>query len=243
MNKIKKRFLGIIKKLGAKKSKKKEKFDNKVLNLTLQKIDNDCYKFDGKAVYSADMSVLVYVFNTDEKFTIPEGVEIIGMMAFRNKKFLKNVIIPSSVKVIEKNAFYGCDDLDKVIIPDTVKSVKANAFTACDNLQTVTFSGVLKDLNRHAFDDSDNLRLIIVPSGSVKTYCKALHINNNNTKMSVVEKEIAKTSQTKDTDRKAKKEKTVEKNNNVKKEENLSVAATVETEEKLSNHLAKPCES
>ncbi len=189
MNKFKKGILGFIKGLGSKKSKKRERFDNKVLNLTLQKIDGDGYKFNGNAVYSADMSVLVYVFNTDEEFKVPDGVEIIGMMAFRNKRLMKNVVIPPSVKVIEKNAFRGCDSLDRVLIPAGVESVKANAFTACDSLQTVTFGGTVKELNRHAFDNSDNLHLIVVPEGKVRTYHKALRLRNDNKNMMVVEGE------------------------------------------------------
>lgn len=39
---------------------------------------------------------------------IPDSAEMIGEMAFRRKKALKNVIISSTVKVIEQDAFYDC---------------------------------------------------------------------------------------------------------------------------------------
>ncbi len=178
----------MLKKFGTSTTKKRVKFDNLVLNLALQKIDSDSLKFDGKAVYSADQSTLVYVFNTDDSFKIPEGVEVIGRMAFRHKNLLKNVTIPSTVKVIEKDAFYGCDNIDNVYVPATVKSVKENAFAACDNLQKVTFAGELRHLSRYAFDDCDNLRTIVVPVGSDKTYRKALRIKDDNKNITVVEK-------------------------------------------------------
>ncbi len=188
MKKFKKSILYMLKKFGTNTTKKRVKFDNLVLNLALQKIDSDCLMFDGKAVYSADKSTLVYVFNTDDSFKIPEGVEVIGRMAFRRKSLLKNVTIPSTVKVIEKDAFYGCENIDNIYIPATVKSVKENAFGGCDNLQKVTFAGELKHLSRYAFDDCDNLRTIIVPVGSDKVYRKALRIKDDNNDITVVEK-------------------------------------------------------
>ncbi len=178
----------MLKKFGTSTTKKRVKFDNLVLNLALQKIDSDSLKFDGKAVYSADKSMLVYVFNTDDSFKIPEGVEVIGRMAFRRKSLLKNVTISSTVKVIEKDAFYGCENIDNIYIPATVKSVKENAFAECDNLQKVTFAGELKHLSRYAFGNCDNLRTIIVPVGSDKAYRKALRIKDDNNDITVVEK-------------------------------------------------------
>ncbi len=137
------------------------------------------------------------MFNTDDSFKIPEGVEVIGRMAFRRKSLLKNVTISSTVKVIEKDAFYGCENIDNIYIPATMKSVKENAFAECDNLQKVTFGGKLKHLSRHAFDDCDSLRTIIVPLGNDKFYRKALRIKDDNNDITVVGKVFSITPDTK----------------------------------------------
>lgn len=137
MKENKKAILEILKK----KSKKDGKFENLVLNLALQKIDSDNFEFDGGAVYTADKKRLVYYMNHDASFTIPEGVEIIGEMAFRGKKQLAHVIIPSTVKEIEHDAFYDCDELDNIYIPASVKAIKAYAFAECDKLKKITFAG------------------------------------------------------------------------------------------------------
>jgi len=205
MRKFKKGILYMLKNFGTSTSKKRVKFDNLVLNLALQKIDSDSMKFDGNAVYSADKSTLVYVFNTDDSFRIPEGVEIIGRMAFRRKKLLRDVTIPSTVRIIEKDAFSGCEKIDNVYIPSTVKSVKENAFAACVNLQKVTFAGELERLSRYAFDDCDNLRTIVVPTGKGKSYRKALRIKGDGTDITFIEKAFdiaptAKTETAKDTE-------------------------------------------
>ena len=183
MKENKKAILDILKK----KSKKDGKFENLVLNLALQKIDSDSFEFDGDAVYTNDMKRLGYCMSQEASFTIPEGVEIIGEMAFRGKKALKNVIIANSVKEIEHDAFYDCDELDNVYVPAGVKVVRSYAFAECDKLKKVTFAGTPGKVSRHTFDDCDQLHDIIVPSGSSKFFRKELHFIDGDTDYLVLE--------------------------------------------------------
>ena len=184
MKENKKAILDILKK----KSKKDGKFENLVLNLALQKIDSDSFEFDGDAVYTNDKKRLVYCMSQETSFAIPEGVEIIGEMAFRGKKALKNIIIANSVKEIEHDAFYDCDELDNVYVPASVKIVRSYAFAECDKLKKVTFAGTPNKLSRHAFDDCDQLHDIIVPVGSSKFFRKELHFIDGDTNYLVLEK-------------------------------------------------------
>ena len=184
MKENKKAILEILKK----SSKKDGKFENLVLNLALQKIDSDSFEYDGDAVYTNDKKRLVYCMSQETSFTIPEGVEIIGEMAFRGKKSLKNVIIANSVKEIEHDAFYDCDELDNVYVPAGVKVVKSYAFAECDKLKKVTFAGTPNKVSRHTFDDCDQLHDIIVPAGSSKFFRKELHFIDGDTDYLVLEK-------------------------------------------------------
>ena len=183
MKENKKAILDILKK----KSKKDGKFENLVLNLALQKIDSDSFEYDGDAVYTNDKKRLVYCMSQETSFTIPEGVEIIGEMAFRGKKTLKNIIIANSVKEIERDAFYDCDELDNVYVPAGVKVVKSYAFAECDKLKKITFAGTPNKLSRHTFDDCDQLHDIIVPAGSSKFFRKELHFIDGDTDYLVLE--------------------------------------------------------
>ena len=196
MKENKKAILEILKKKSSKKEGKKDnKFETLVLNLALQKIDSDDFDYDGEAVYTTDKKRLVYCMSNEASFAIPEGVEVIGEMAFRGKKQLKNVIISNSVKEIEHDAFYDCDELDNVYIPANVKEVKSYAFAECDKLKKVTFAGIPNKLSRHTFDDCDQLHDIIVPTGSSKTFRKALHYIDGDTEfivLEVPEKEVVK---------------------------------------------------
>lgn len=184
MKENKKAILEILKK----SSKKDGKFENLVLNLALQKIDSDSFEFDGDAVYTNDKKRLVYCMSQEASFAIPEGVEIIGEMAFRGKKALKNVIIANSVKEIEHDAFYDCDELDNVYVPASVKIVRSYAFAECDKLKKVTFAGTPEKVGRHTFDDCNQLHDIIVPAGSSKFFRKELHFINGDTDYLVLEK-------------------------------------------------------
>lgn len=183
MKENKKAILEILKK----NSKKDGKFENLVLNLALQKIDSDSFEYDGNAVYTNDKKRLVYCMSQETSFTIPEGVEIIGEMAFRGKKALKNVIIANSVKEIEHDAFYDCDELDNVYVPAGVKVVRSYAFAECDKLKKFTFAGTPEKVGRHTFDDCDQLHDIIVPVGSSKFFRKELHFIEGDTDYLVLE--------------------------------------------------------
>ena len=207
MKENKKAILDILKK----KSKKDGKFENLVLNLALQKIDSDSFEFDGDAVYTNDKKRLVYCMSQETSFAIPEGVEIIGEMAFRGKKALKNIIIANSVKEIEHDAFYDCDELDNVYVPAGVKVVKSYAFAECDKLKKITFAGTPNKVSRHAFDDCDQLHDIIVPVGSSKFFRKELHFIDGDTDYLVLEKADKKADSEKKVEKKADSEKKVEK--------------------------------
>lgn len=173
----------------SKNTKKSDRFDMLVLNLALQKIDGDNFDFDGDAVYTVDRKCLIYCLSSKDSITIPEGTVVIGDMAFRRKKSLKNVVIPSTVTTIGQDAFYDCDSLDNVYIPASVTTVKGYAFAECDKLKTVTFGGVPKHLSRHAFDDSEDLHRVIVPAKKVKAFQKALHYDATDDEFLIIEKQ------------------------------------------------------
>ena len=231
MKENKKAILEILKK----SSKKDGKFENLVLNLALQKIDSDSFEYDGEAVYTNDKKRLVYCMSQETSFTIPEGVEVIGEMAFRSKKALKNVIIANSVKEIEHDAFYDCDELENIYVPAGVKIVRSYAFAECDKLKKVTFAGTPEKVGRHTFDDCDQLHDIIVPYGSSKFFRKELHFIDGDTDYLVLEDSKKKAEKKDVAEKKAEKKDVAE-----KKAEKKDVAEKkAETSEKKADKKAK----
>lgn len=177
----------ILKLLSADGKKKTGKFDRMVLLLALQKIDSDSFDYDAEGVYTADKRCLVYCLSQADSFTVPEGVEVIGEMAFRRKKNLKNVILPTGLLKIGRDAFFDCDQLDNVYVPATVTEINAYAFAECERLKSVTFGGKPKHLSRHTFDDSDSLSTVVVPEGTVGAFQKSLHYDATEDEYLIVE--------------------------------------------------------
>lgn len=75
---------------------------------------------------------------TDEKqFAVPDGVEIIGIGAFRDNMSLEKVILPPSVKKIGTEAFIYCKNL-RYIDLSNVKLLERDAFADCRSLDPKT---------------------------------------------------------------------------------------------------------
>lgn len=194
MKESKKAIIEILKK---KSSKKNEKFENFVLNLALQKIDSDSFEYNDEGVYTADGKRIIYCMSQGESFSIQAGTVVIGEMAFRGKKHLKNVIIPDTVVSIERDAFYDCDDLETVYLPASVKEVRGCSFAECDKLKRVTFASVPEKMSRHTFDDCDQLREIFVPEGSASFFRKVLHYDESESEYFILEVKKEKKTATK----------------------------------------------
>jgi len=72
-----------------------------------------------------------------ESVTIPDSVEHIGMITFRDCKKLREVKLSKNLKSIAGGAFNGCSALEKIDIPDKVESIGPFAFGGCSNLAEI----------------------------------------------------------------------------------------------------------
>ena len=94
-----------------------------------------------------------------DKFVIPEGVEIIAEKAFAGSKYLLQVEFPRSMTVISTRAFSCCYSLQEVIIPNWVTRIESRAFAYCSNLKKLVLpKGIYID--RDAFLGSDDVCVI-----------------------------------------------------------------------------------
>lgn len=86
----------------------------------LMAIDVDIYNIWYKSIwgilFSYDMKrVIAFPCKLGNKFTVPDGVEVIEKFAFKNCTELTTVVLPSSIKRIGINAFYRCTKLKEII--------------------------------------------------------------------------------------------------------------------------------
>ena len=68
---------------------------------------------------------------------IPDGIAVIGRIAFRNCKSLESINIPNSVKEIGSYAFSACESLKGINIPTNVSKIGRNILEDCPSLEYI----------------------------------------------------------------------------------------------------------
>ena len=98
-----------------------------------------------------------------ETVTLPEGIQMIGNMAFTRCVNLKSIVIPEGVTVLDQMCFGACDNLIEIQVPSTVETVGNFAFLACRKLQEISFSENLHSIGQGAFQLCQQLKTIRIP--------------------------------------------------------------------------------
>lgn len=110
---------------GLQKPKEKEVWSTEVTDEDLKNAIKDEYGVK----YSKDWKRLLKApIGLKGKYSIREGVKVVGNDAFQGCGFLTNIDLPESLTSIGRNAFWGCDSLTSIIIPNGVTSIGDYAF-------------------------------------------------------------------------------------------------------------------
>jgi len=113
---------------GLQKPKDKEVWSTEVTEEDLKNAVEDEYGVK----YSKDWKRLLKApIGLKGKYSIREGVKVVGNDAFQGCGFLTNIDLPESLTSIGRNAFWGCDSLTSIIIPNGVTSIGDYAFKDC----------------------------------------------------------------------------------------------------------------
>jgi len=91
---------------------------------------------DGRALVSPGGTTLIAVAAGAKDFTIPSGIEVVGLHSFRGWKGT-SIGVPEGVTKIEDSAFRGCSNLLSVELPSSLESISGNAFEYCRNLKKI----------------------------------------------------------------------------------------------------------
>ena len=83
---------------------------------------------------------------TDESYTVPYGVNIIGSDAFNGNTYLKKVIMPETVTSIYDSAFAYCSNLQNVVCNEGLEKIQGRVFRFCENLEKLTLPMSLKTI-------------------------------------------------------------------------------------------------
>ncbi|XFA98584.1 leucine-rich repeat protein [Candidatus Izemoplasma sp. B36] len=144
---------------------------NTLMYLEMMKNDTDYYfsefivsnnnpyysSLDG-VLYSKDFSTLIFYprYKTDEYFEVPSETEIIGSVAFKYNKYLKEILISDSVELIEIGAFIYAESLEVVEFLDDshLEEIKWNAFSEIETLKSVVIPESVTTMGGYIFTHS-----------------------------------------------------------------------------------------
>ena len=145
---------------GLQKPKEKEVWSTEVTKEDLKNAVEDEYGVK----YSKDWKRLLKApIGLKGKYSIREGVKVVGNDAFQGCGFLTNIDLPESLTSIGRNAFGGCDSLTSIIIPNGVTSIGDYAFFYCDSLTSIIIPNGVTSIGDHAFSKCNSLKSIIIP--------------------------------------------------------------------------------
>ena len=133
-------------------------------SITVDKNNANYSSRDGVLFDKEQKTLIQYpVRRQDAEYTIPEGVEKIGAIAFYGCSGLTSVTIPDSVASIEEGAFGFCNGLTGVTIPDSVTNIGASAFAECRGLTSVTIGNGVTTIGDDAFRKCTGLTNVTIP--------------------------------------------------------------------------------
>ncbi len=144
-----------------------------IVKMLLNKCFSQQFTIDDDYVLSTDGKVLVNSFDKNA-FSVPEGVEIIGNLAFCCNGFDK-LTIPDGIKQIGYAAFHACDELTDLILSDSVEQIGETAFGSC-NIEQVQLSRNLRAIPDACFE-YNSLDEIDIPSSVKRIGSDAFHCN------------------------------------------------------------------
>lgn len=85
-------------------------------------------------------------------FCFPDGVIVIGKLAFACCETLTELVIPGSVRKIGAYAFYKCAALSGVVISDGLERIGRRAFAGCSSLKVVNLPQSILDVELPLFN-------------------------------------------------------------------------------------------
>ena len=125
-------------------------------SLTDVKVDqaNGYFKNVGGAICNKSGTTLYFVpmMRVNGSFSVPGGVNAIGVNAFYNNTRLRSITFPSTLKEIGESAFENCTALVSVSMPSTVEAISARAFCGCTSLKEIAIPKNVSVICESAFE-------------------------------------------------------------------------------------------
>lgn len=129
---------------------------------------NPEYKAQDGVLFSKDGLTLAFypAARTDDVYTVPAGVRVIGANAFRNATMLFEVNFPETLERIEEAAFSTCTSLETPRLPEGLKYIGFLSFAECENMARFDVPASVELIEGGAFYNTTALEEINVAPAS-----------------------------------------------------------------------------
>lgn len=104
-------------------------------------------------------NILMSYSGTEERVTVPDGVEIIGEGCFEGNDRLNRVIMSDTVREIHENAFRSCVNMQTIVMSENIRNICRSAFENCIRLIRFNIPSELKKVGFAAFRGCQSLEL------------------------------------------------------------------------------------
>lgn len=124
-------------------------FDESLESISIQ--ESERFRSIDGVIYSKDRKNLVYYPRSkkNKKYIVPSCVKGIWCNAFRDVKYLEELVLPAGLEDISKEAFKN-SSIKRIEIPGSVSFVFENAFDSCQLESLVLHEGI-RWIGRNAF--------------------------------------------------------------------------------------------
>lgn len=141
-------------------------FYGRLEELDLSEADIEGRKIPDRAFWhDSEMHLGAYCPTWLQRVVLPDNIEEIGEMAFRNAWYLREINVPKSLKRIGTRAFSQCESLEsQIVLPEGIEDIPSGTFDNCSKLNSVVLPNSLKRIGDDAFA-STGLSHIVLPDG------------------------------------------------------------------------------
>lgn len=98
-----------------------------------------------------------------KKVVLADSVDVIGVQAFDDCVYLKEIKMPAIMSTINYCAFDGCESLESIAIPEGITIPPYGMLRGCEKLTSVTFPSTLTSLSDSMFSLCVSLKNISLP--------------------------------------------------------------------------------
>ncbi len=129
-------------------------------------------------LYSKDKTVFLQYTRKESEvsFSVPDGVERVGVAAFSHCAHLTEIRLPESLRTVGWSAFEDCKGLTRMTLPDGLTVLDGGAFTNCAELKEISVGVGLQSLGNSVFDGCFSLEKLRY--GGTMTQWRSITLGN-----------------------------------------------------------------